>query len=383
MAAGTNDKPVTYYSLGNGNWYQYTVDYVNGAGETVADRNYVANACDTTDYTKTIPGTAERDISDAGLIGPGVQSTENCTATIAGDVVSATSVTANAKVVIRAAVAKLMSLGETAVATDDMYHYSLTEAVTACDPATQYVQMISGSVEEDSVIDKAVYIDLFGRDVSVKSIANAKLFDSSTDDYDQEPDGSIKVMPGEDGTDAQTKFALVGMSPKYYVKTVNTDGSLAFPRVAVHVTGIQFALEVNKDAEEGEEQYGYLTFRGTFRGNAKTAEKLSNVGFRLNNSEADQDQKWFGTSNTDKLNHADQTHFYYTKKLTSINDITHAAALMQFVDAGEPCVGVSVNVNTLLQGLMGGSAADWTQEEKAAFADYLDDLTSVTPEEEG
>ena len=364
----------TYHSLGNGNWYQYTVDYVNSAGETIAETDYVANACDTSDYTKTISGTVTRDISDQNLIGPGVQSTENCAATIADSVVSVTDVTGNATVTIRAAVAQLMTLANGAVVEVNPYYYTLAEAVTACTPASQYVQMISGSVETDSEINKAVYIDLFGNDVSVKSIANAKMFDSNADDYGV-PDGSIKVL-GSDTTAVQTEFALTDMSPRYYVKTENTDGSFAFPRVAVHVTGLQFALDTAANT-------GYLTFRGTFRGSEQTSGSLDDVGFMFNNTAS-----WYKAdeNRTGALPNTETPHFYYTKPLSEIVMESTVTALMKMKFSSnendeyfELKSNSVVEVDDLLSQLANAEipdAVEWTPEQIDAFKTALSEWTT-------
>jgi len=231
------------------------------------------------------------------------------------------------------------------------------------------------SDQSDAEMKSNVYLDLNGVNITGNitsyNSGNYTLygFDSGTDGYTV--GGSI--------TGTVSKYASINSldrSPnagKYYV-AVADEGVVTFPRVAVHVTGLQFALDTAKNT-------GYLTFRGTFRGNTDAAKKLNDVGFMFDNTNS----VWFSKPDTENgesysgsiSSPVDKMHFYYTKPLETINDITDAAALMKLADSDTPYPGKSVEVDTLLKQIKDAIAGS-EYEQHQGLNDYFENLNNVS-----
>jgi len=252
--------------------------------------------------------------------------------------------------------------------------YATLEEAIAAAGADDCILMLTDS-GETIAIDKAVLIDLNGLSLSnvIVSATGVRFMDSTANAYGG-PAGKVTVADGEENIAEVSAYAYGdGLTSKYYVKVVSGN-SCTFHRVAVHVTGIQLALTMEATPT------GYLSFRGTFRGDDLAAEKLTNVGFMFNNDE--KTAEWFGKDGTSALEPKDQTHFYYTHKLDTINDVVQAAALMELGE-GNTREGTSVDVNGLLHDLKDALSEEnigLNDDQKKAFDTYF---KALTPKKEG
>lgn len=257
------------------------------------------------------------------------------------------------------------------------------QSMNAADKAKTYIVLYENTVETaDITVSEDLYLDLNGKTVNLDgntlNLGRYTLYgmDSKTNAYltdDETPGAIIGTVSGN--VASVTKATNRGANGnKTYVQVNGTEG-IEFHRVAAHVTGIQLAVVPSTNE-------GYLSFRGTFRGDAQAAGKLTDVGFMFNDDE--ENTTWFGKTlaegeeKTGTITKADQAHFYYTRKLEDINDIVKAAVLMELGD-GNTCQGAGVDVNALLHNLKDAyinNDAEWTQEQKSAFAAYFTNLTA-------
>ena len=246
---------------------------------------------------------------------------------------------------------------------------SLTKALKILEEndKAHHVEMVAGSTVEVDVANALV--DLNGQTVENVTVSEgAKFIDTGANGYGTDI-GTLKVLDGGTNIPEYMTYQLGSTTSKYYVKVADGN-TYTFPRVAVHVTGLQFALDT-------AENTGYLTFRGTFRGNSQAATKLSDVGFMFNNT----DSVWFSKPDTENgesysgsiSSPVDKMHFYYTKPLKTINDITDAAALMKLADSDTPYPGKSVEVDTLLKQIKDAIAGS-EYEQHQGLNDYFENL---------
>jgi len=262
---------------------------------------------------------------------------------------------------------------------------TLAEAIEAyLDPNAnvtgKYIVLYSNTEEESTIslpAGETVYLDLNGYTVTLDesglTIADGAylyVMDSTTNGYSSETCG--KIVGTVTGLDRVHSITQGYNDGRHYVtiETTDVNGKAAyeFHRVSVSVTGIQFALTTE------ETPVGYLTFRGTFRGDAEAAENLTDVGFVIDGTES-----WYGAPasneesskmdfDTLRDNMTDNAmHFYYTKEGTSIQNVT---AQMELADV--PFKGKKITVTEWIEELLNEvKNHTWTEEQQAAVNKYF------------
>ena len=190
------------------------------------------------------------------------------------------------------------------------------------------------------------------------SIGNGgKIIDSDSNGYGSTT-GYIKVADAST-LPAVTTYAPDGVTPKHYVKVDNGDGTVSFHRVAVSLTGIQFVMTPGGAA--------YLSFEGTFRGNATAAGTLEQMGFELNGVES-----FFKDVAISNDLHA----VYFTKKLDTAADVTTAQALLKIENADTPLESQSRDISAVLKTLYKAdmSALGLDETQQTAIRNFLSQL---------
>lgn len=249
----------TYYSNGS-HWYNYAVNfYVDG---TLKKTEYLVNT-NTVTYAS---GTA----LDSYELGSG----ESATVTLSDNkqtvtVASLGQKETNVYLYTKQPIAQII----TASGISGLKYVSLKDAVAAYEPEGKgYIQIIADSPNEPGfAIDKAVYLDLNGKTVTLNGTLSGSGtvygMDSSVTDYTSTPKGKLTCS-------GWTVSTITESSPtgEYYVAIPNEDGSVSFHRYNIFVSGYRFELAAPECA---------LFFIGKFQGDDAAKKYLTSLGFTL------------------------------------------------------------------------------------------------------
>lgn len=351
--SGTGDYYTTdvWASDTNAAWYQYTVSVANGtAGLTPSGVPTVGKAYTTSD---TVAGYSVKNGKFAFMLGGGYNyATANGTPLAVSNGTYTHTVTSDTVIAIEKHVAKI--LGGTTYKT-------LSEAVAACGTDT-YIQMIMDTTESLTAnTSHDVYVDLAGKTVNLPGLSGSNkvyFMDRATDAYTDSPG---RVL-GEGATTLPdiSKYTADGIT-RHYIKIGDAKNGYSFPRVTASVTGIQFAFDT-------AEKTGYLTFRGTFRGNSTAVGALTDLGFEIDGKE-----NWYSTpedgeTTSGSFNAADEMHIFYTRNVATAAEIDSVLAMMEFNSATSVPGAVTQKMSTLIPALKTDLAAEISSNaDLAAF----------------
>lgn len=164
-------------------------------------------------------------------------------------------------------------------------YVSLWEAVKDYDK-TGYIKMIENSKEPGFTIDKAVYLDLNGKTVTLTSALSGSStlygMDSKTDDYVGQNAGTL-IVEGSDSQIAKVfqtnRKADNDYSFYRYVAIPNGENSYSFHRFNISVTGYRYELSL----VNGE---GLMVVQGSFQGDDKVKQNVTELAFVLDGEES-------------------------------------------------------------------------------------------------
>ena len=224
----------------------------------------------------------------------------------------------------------------------------------------------------DITLNGDLYLDLNSCELDISGIEfdlngyDLYVIDSGTNGYLQIAQDVVGSIVGEIENGKQTGEVVAvytvdrgANEGKTYVQVDGSNG-LEFHRAAFSVTGIQFAFDSAANAGSGK---GYLTFRGTLRGDEDVLKSLDALGISINDADVD----WKEVTGAHGL------HAYYTTSLASADAVKTVTGMMGF--GGEYAPGPRCQVIPLLKEIKGKiSESDLSDEQKALLEAYFSAL---------
>lgn len=283
LVQGTGNKaiPVTSAQLHNGGMGIGTADYTATAGAAARTTYNYCTCCDKwytgNHYTVKLYADGSTEPSQTACSSTDSVTFSNVTKVIKSESSPACTVSADANGLVVSglttgltevrvwtkAAAQIVDAAGTMVSE----YISLQDAVAAYD-GNGYIRMIENSKEPGFTIDKAVYLDLNGKTVTLTSplTASGEYFlygmDSSAADYTATPTGKLTCTGGT--VAAITKDAPIG---KHYVAIQNRS-NYSFHPFNIYVSGYRFELNSG-------ENLAALIFQATLKGNNAVADYMS------------------------------------------------------------------------------------------------------------